>query len=153
MILTAFLLLVIGLLSIFIEFFLPGAVFGAIGALLVFSAIVVFLQNSDSIIASTVFVVSSFVAVALLIKFALWRIRHSSGSLYLKGDQKGYFASSWDHSLIGRTGIVLSDLKPGGHILIDGIKCSALSKSGYITKGEEVIVIDGEGDSLIVKKN
>lgn len=150
MITTAIILLFVGLLSVMIEFFLPGAIFGSIGAILIISALVVFLQNSDSIIGSFVFVAATIGGLILTIKFALWRIRHSSGSLYLRGDQKGYVASHWDHSLVGRSGVVLSDLKPGGHVTIDGIKLSALSKSGYITKGEEVEVVGGEGDSLIV---
>lgn len=150
--LAAILLLVIGLLAVLIEFFLPGAIFGAIGVLFIITALVVFFQSSDSVLASMLFLIATLAGIIATIKFALWRIRASSGSLYLKGDQKGYVASEWDHTLIGKRGVVLSDLKPGGHILIEGVKHPALSKSGYITKGEEIIVIDGEGDSLIVQK-
>lgn len=150
--LTAILLLMIGLLSILVEFFLPGAIFGAIGALLIITAIVVFFQSSDSLLASILFLTLTVAGLIITIKFALWRIRKSPGSLYLKGDQKGFVASEWDRALIGKQGVVLSDLKPGGHILIEGVKRSALSKSGYITKGEAIVVIDGEGDSLIVQK-
>jgi membrane-bound ClpP family serine protease len=150
--LTAILLLIIGLLAVLIEFFLPGAIFGAIGALFIISAVVVFIQSSDSAVESVLFLIGTIIALIATIKFALWRIKASTGSLYLKSDQKGYVASEWDRSLVGKRGVVLSDLKPGGHILIEGVKHAAVSKSGYITKGEEVIVLDGEGDSLIVQK-
>ncbi|WP_052236405.1 NfeD family protein [Candidatus Protochlamydia amoebophila] len=72
-------------------------------------------------------------------------------SIYLKKDQKGFQASEYDRNAIGKLGMVLTDLKPGGYILIEGKQHQAISLTGYISKGEEVIVVSGQEESLIVK--
>lgn len=151
---TAFILLIVGLIAILIEFFLPGAVFGTIGGIFLLFSIILFASASESIALTLLYTLLTGGAVALLIKFALWRIRQGppERSIYSNADQEGYVASSWDKSLVGKKGRVTTDLKPGGHIAIGGKQYSALSQSGYIASGEEVIVAGGEGETLIVKK-
>ncbi len=151
---TAFILLAIGFLLIFIEFFLPGGIIGIAGALLVLASMVIFATQSTSILAIAFYVIGSCVALIFLIKLALWRIRNAPPgySVYLGEDQEGYYASEFDTEAIGKEGTVQTDLRPGGYILIDGKKHQALCKSGYAKKGETVIVIGGEEESLIVKQ-
>lgn len=148
-----YILLGIGLILIFLEFYLPGAILGTLGAIFVIGSYVVMAKNG-SLPEFLFFLGGSFIAIYALIRFALWRIpRASPGtSIYLKGDQEGYIASTFDQSAIGKTGVVLTDLKPGGYILVDGTQHQAQSVVGYITKGEKVKVIAGEGDSLLVQK-
>lgn len=151
---TAFILLGVGLLAILMEFFLPGGVLGTVGALFVLGSIIVFAINSNSIILTILYFVGTITAFGVLVKFALWRIKHGKpgSTIYSDADQEGYVASTWDQSLVGKDGIVSSDLKPGGHITIDGKQYSANSQSGYISTGEGVTVIGGEGETLIVKQ-
>lgn len=147
-----FVLLVIGLVLILLEFYLPGAVLGTAGGLLVLASIFVAAMQFESawmVILYFFFVIGAVIAV---IKYALWKIPRSK-SIYSSADQEGFQASSFDASAIGKTGVVLSDLKPGGYILVNGKQQQAISESGYISQGEEVIVLRGEGESLIVVKN
>ena len=148
-----FFLLIIGLILIFLEFYLPGAILGIIGGILVLASLIFFAIQSSSPIYLALYVILTGVSLVLLVKFALWRIprNKSSFSIYSNKDQEGYTASQFDHSAIGKKGVVLSDLKPGGYILVEGIQHQALSQSGYIVKGSEVLVIDGQEESLIVK--
>lgn len=150
---TPFILLALGLLLIFFEFYLPGAILGILGSLLLIASVILFASQTSSILAMILFFIGVIISVTLLIRFALWRIvtAKPSKSIYLHKDQEGYQASSYDESAIGKKGIVLSDLKPGGHILIDGKQQQALSVEGYISKGTEVIVISGQEESLLVK--
>jgi membrane-bound serine protease (ClpP class) len=151
---TPYLLLAIGLLLIFLEFYMPGAVFGAIGALFIVASYITLIQQGAGSIEFLLFLCGSLVLLALLIRFALWRIPRAKrgSSIYLAGDQEGYVAAAYDKSAIGKVGRVLTDLKPGGFITLEGKTHAALSLSGYIEKGEEVKVIAGEGESLIVKR-
>lgn len=151
---TALILLGIGLLAILLEFFLPGGILGTVGALFVVGSIIVFAMNSDSLILTFGYIIATVVSFGLLVKFALWRIRHGAPgkSIYSDDDQEGFVASTWDRTLVGKDGVVSSDLKPGGHITIDGRQHSAISQSGYIPLGEGVTVIGGEGETLIVKQ-
>jgi membrane-bound serine protease (ClpP class) len=148
----SFLLLILGLLLILFEFYLPGAVMGILGGLAILFSIISFAQT-HTLLAVFLFILLAVVSVGLLIRFALWRIVHAKpeNSIYLSSDQEGYQASSFDSTAIGKTGIVLSDLKPGGYILIDGKQHQAISITGYIPKDASVIVVSGQEESLIVK--
>ncbi len=147
-----FILLILGLLLILFEFYLPGAILGVIGGSIILVGIILFAQT-HSLLAVLFFILGAVISVGLLIRFALWRIVKAKpeNSIYLSGDQEGYQASSYDSSAIGKTGIVLSDLKPGGYVNIEGKQHQAISITGYIPKGESIIVISGQEESLIVK--
>ena len=145
-------LLILGLLLVLLEFYLPGAIMGIAGGILIITSIVLYWLQSPSALAMFLFIAASVVGVIAVVRFALWQIRRSKSTLYLNDDQHGYKASSFDISSIGKKGVALSDLKPGGYILVEGKKQQALSVSGYITKGSEVEVITGSEESLIVKQ-
>lgn len=150
---TPYLLLLVGLFLIFIEFYLPGAILGTLGGVLMVASYIALIQRGASATEFLLFLVGSLVALYGLIRFAIWKIpRAKKGrGIYLAGDQEGYVASSFDQNAIGREGTVLTDLKPGGFILIEGKPHPAISLSGYIEKGEKIKVLSGEGESLIVK--
>jgi membrane-bound ClpP family serine protease len=150
---TPWILLLLGFLLIFLEFYIPGAIMGVAGGVMVFLSIILFAMQSGSPWAIAAFVIGVGLALGALIRFALWRIRTArpDRSIYSDAHQEGFQASSYDASTIGKTGIVVTDLKPGGHVLIEGKRLQALSQSGYITKGSEVVVIGGQEESLIVK--
>lgn len=148
-----FILLFLGLLLILFEFYLPGAIMGILGGIAILFGIILFAE-AHSPIALFFFIVGAILAVVILIRFALWRIVHArpEHSIYLHKDQEGYQASEFDAAAIGKTGIVLSDLKPGGYIIIDGKQHQAISITGYIPKGETVLVLSGQEESLMVKR-
>lgn len=149
----ALMLLGIGLLLLLTEFFLPGGILGTLSAVFIFGSIVVFASNSENILWTTIYIIAVGGVLALLVKYMLWRLRQGKlgRTIYSDDDQAGYVASTWDRSLVGKEGVVFSDLKPGGYVKIQGKQYQALSKSGYIVKDREVVVIGGEADSLIVK--
>lgn len=150
---NAYLLWMMGLVFIFLEFYLPGAILGVIGGILVFASLLTFASESSSVGGTLAFFLAVITSIILLIRFALWRIRTAKPeySIYSNAHQEGHVASHFDKHAIGKTGVVLSDLKPGGFILIEGKQHQAISQSGYITKGEEVIVIGGQEESLLVQ--
>ncbi len=150
---SAYLLLIFGMLLIFIEFFLPGAVIGTIGALLVLASIYVFATETHSAWALAAYILAVSIALIYLVKFAIWRMQKTGPqhTIYTDASQAGYVASTYDASAIGKKGIVLSDLKPGGYILVDGRKEQAISVSGYIAQNLEVEVIGGQEESLLVR--
>jgi membrane-bound ClpP family serine protease len=149
----AIILLVIGLFFIFIEFYLPGGIMAILGIITLLASIVVFAQQADSIAAVALFIWLLSIFVVLVIKYTLQLIQKSRGnySIYLHKDQEGYKASKFDASAIGKVGIVCSDLKPAGYIMIEGKKYQAISITGYIPQGQEVVVLRGEEESLVVK--
>lgn len=149
---TPYIVLFFGYLLIFLEFFLPGGVVGMAGGVLVVVSIVVFAVQAESLLAVILYILGAGFFTGLLFKFALWRIRRDKTSgIYLNSDQEGYFASSYEKELIGKEGEALSDLKPSGHILVEGKRVQAVSKVGYLQKGTKIQVVSGEGAHYIVK--
>lgn len=150
---TPYVLLAIGLILIFIEFYVPGAIMGIAGGVFVFASFIAFAMQSDSWLAIVAYGIGVTVLLVVLVRFALWRIQSAKPDLSIlsKGSQVGYQASGFDKSVIGKIGVVVTDLKPGGHILIEGKRLQAISESGYIVRGSEVEVVAGQEDSLIVK--
>lgn len=149
-----FLLVLLGLILILLEFYLPGAILGILGVISILGAFALFISEASSWIEIALFIVGTLVAVGLLIRFALWYIVHGSpqDSIYLKSDQEGYQASTYDKSAVGKHAVVVADLKPGGFIVVDGVRSPAISVSGYIVKGQKVEIIGGQEQSLMVRK-
>jgi len=149
---TPFIILAIGLLLVFLEFYLPGGIMGTLGALVVLGSIIVFAIEYDSPVLILLYSIGTVVLLVLLFRYALWRIKTAEPgrSVYSAGDQEGYVASDFDESAIGKIGVVDTDLRPGGHIIVGGKRHLAISQSGYITKGSEVKVVGGQGESLTV---
>lgn len=143
----------LGLLLVYLEFYLPGALMGIAGGILLGASFVVFALQEESFLLVVLYLLGIGVSLGFLIRFALWRIRTQKPekSIYSDAHQEGFIASHFDKSAIGKQGIVLSDLKPGGYILIEGKQHQALSQTGYITQGSEVIVLGGQEESLLVK--
>ena len=147
-------LLTIGLLLIFIEFYLPGAVLGIAGGGFVLASIILFIMQDHSIVEVILYIAAVVVCLTLLIRFALWKIKKAkpNRSIYSDDSQVGFQAVSFDKTMIGKEGVVLTDLKPGGFITINDKQYSAISEEGYLSKGTKVKVIRGEESNLIVRR-
>jgi membrane-bound ClpP family serine protease len=148
----AILLEIIGLLLIYLEFFLPGGVMAIGGGLFLLLGLVLFIWQQPGLLLLIGFL---FLLLALLIatcKLALWQIKRKKESLYLGADQAGFRASHYEESLIGKNALALTELKPSGHILIDGENYQAIAERGYISKSSEVTIVGGKGAYLIVRK-
>ncbi len=145
-------LLALGLLLIFIEFFLPGGALAIAGGVFIVMSIILFAVTAKSGIAVLFYIIGTVLAVALLVKFTLWRMRrgHLGKSIFLNTHQEGYTASTFEKEFIGKDGVALTDLKPAGHILIEGKRFQAIAKTGYLQKGSQVTVVGGEGAHFIV---
>ncbi len=149
-----FLLLILGLFLILLEFYLPGAIMATLGALSLLAAIVLFASQTHSLIALGLFILAAAISVILLIRFAMWQIKRAKpeSSIYSDKSQEGYYAAHYDPTAIGKTGVVSTDLKPGGYVVIEGKTYPAISVSGYLAKGEQAVVIGGQEQNLLVRK-
>ena len=145
----------IGLILIYIEFFLPGTIMGIIGGLFLLASVFLFILTKPKLLILLSFIAALIFLVFLVIKLALFHVKKTSkkNTFFLKDDQEGYVASLHQERLIGQKAIAASDLKPSGHIRVQNELFQAVAKNGYIKKGEEVLIIAGEGARLIVKKN
>lgn len=150
---TPYLLLFLGYLMVYLEFFLPGGVMGILGAISIVSSIVLFALESSSGVAVFLYLVGSIFGLIVLVKLTLRQIqtKGKGRGIYSDEDQAGYQAASWDPSLVGKSGVAYTDLRPGGYIIVEGQQLPAISQSGYLLKGTDVVVLGGEGDTLMIK--
>jgi len=72
----------------------------------------------------------------------------------LHADEEGYLSvSSEPASLVGKTGVAASVLRPSGRVEVNGEYYDAVSINGFIEKGESVFVHKYENAQLYVSKN
>ena len=149
---TPYILLATGLILIFLEFFLPGGVLGIAGGVLVLLSVVVFAMQVTSGLYVFLYAAGCVLFVGLLILYTIQRIKKGKvKGIFLNTEQKGYYASAFDKSLVGKRGKALTDLRPAGHILVEGKRYQAVSITGYLEKGTPIEVVGGEGAHLRVK--
>ncbi len=150
----AYFVLFLGLLLVFLEFYLPGAVMGTAGAVLIIASIVTYATSGASAVEILVFVLVAIFGLAAVVKGALWSIKRTgkNKSIFLNSDQEGFRASRYEEELIGRSGKCHTLLHPGGYVIVDKKKYAAISASGFLDKGDKVEVIGVEGETLKVRK-
>lgn len=149
-----FISIAVGLLLIFIEFFVPGGIFAVFGLLAIFGGIALFIYEGASLAVVVSALLGSLIGSILTCYLALWVVRRTgkSGSIFLTTDQEGFRTSSYDPALKERVGIAHTDLKPGGFVMIDGVKYAAYAPGGFVERGTKVIVVDVEGETIKVRK-
>jgi membrane-bound serine protease (ClpP class) len=95
------------------------------------------------------------------ILLVIWAARHiaTSRAAYpfvdhaVQDKAEGYTAfNATLHELVGQVGEALSDLRPSGHITVDGKQYDAESDDGYIHRGQQVIIDRIRNMNIIVKK-
>jgi membrane-bound ClpP family serine protease len=143
----------LGLLLVMLEFFIPGAILGILGclALLGSIALVGFAAPMGWLL---LYVVLLGILVWGACKAALYGVKRTRkrGSYFLGADQAGIQASAYDPTLAEKRGIVATDLKPSGHVLIEKERYQAVSSEGYLSQGTPIKVLKVEGARLVVQK-
>ncbi len=144
---------VLGLLCLYFEFFLPGGVLALLGGVILIASCIFFFFQSDSSLATFLYFVGLILASTLVCLFAIRSIRRSGkeNSFFLQKDQAGFTAGSLEEDLVGKEGVVSTELKPAGHVRIDGKVYQAVSQGEFLLKGSFVEVCSVKGSHLVVK--
>jgi membrane-bound ClpP family serine protease len=148
-----FILLVSGLILIGAEIFLPGAVLGFLGGLVLVGAAVTGFQAFPG------YGVHIAAGILVLVGLAVWLwIRFFPNSrmgqkLTVSQDLAAAKAAPPElKALVGKEGEARSDLRPGGIVIIDGRRVDVVSEGGMIAKGTTVRVMAVEASRVIVRK-
>ncbi|MEC8306275.1 MAG: NfeD family protein [Chlamydiota bacterium] len=143
--------LLAGLLMVYIEWFLPGGIFGCLGGVSLLASVGVSFSQGWSSSWLMGYLCTMGILLWGTIRCALWRIRSHEGTLYAGDDQEGFTATSYASSLLGKEGVALTPLRPSGHALIEGQRIQVVvSQGGFLPEGSALRVIGGEGGRLIV---
>ena len=147
------LFVVLGLMLLAIEVFVPGGVIGIFGVISLLAAAAtafVAFGPQGGFLVSVVLIVGSGILLALWLKFFPGtRLGHK---LTLQTDGRSYkSAVDLSEKYMGREGVAQSSLRPAGIAVIDNQRIDVVAESGYIESGCRVRVIQVEGNRIVVR--
>ena len=148
--------LIIGILLIGVEFYLPGFGFPGIAGI-IFTAAGVFLTGrsfQERVIVGVVAIV--IIAVMLVISIVIFSSKKVKSPIKLDADLQGknLFIDEKDMEyLIGKKGIAITDLKPAGKGEFEGIKFDILSANYYIKKDSAIVITEVKNNRIIVEED
>lgn len=148
------LLLVFGLAFVIFEMFHPG--FGApgiTGAILLVASIVLI---SKSFVQSLILIIFILIFLSVILAAVIRSAKKGRLSQILVLDdsldkQSGYSATEDLTSMLGKSGVALTILRPAGTAIIDGTKFDVVTEGEFINSSQEVKIIKIEGRRVVVK--
>ena len=147
--------LIIGILLIGVEFYMPGFGFPGIAGT-IFTAAGIFLTGKsmqERVIIGVIAIV--IIAVMLVISIVIFGSKKVKSPIKLDEDLQGknLFIEEKDMEyLIGKKGVALTDLRPAGKGEFDGVKLDILSANYYIKKDSALVITEVKNNSIIVEE-
>ncbi|MBT8451562.1 MAG: ATP-dependent Clp protease proteolytic subunit [Deltaproteobacteria bacterium] len=157
------LLFLVGVALVVVEiFFVPGlGVPGVLGLVFVIAALVLALIGipldvsfETGVLADAMTRVLLSLLGAFVLALVVMRLfsRTAMGrSLVLADAETGFVSAPSASDLVGQTGEALTDLRPAGKVIIEGVRHEATSERAFVARGTKVRVIGKEGPELIVR--
>lgn len=144
-----------GVLFIVIEVLTPGVgLFAGLGLVAILYSFALALGGD----AMAVYLLLASMAVAAL-AFVFLLKRLPSSRLWAKvvlrdasTAQKGYVSASDSSYLLGRAGVVVTELRPAGTAMIDDSRVDVVSEGRFVEKGARVRVVAVQGGRVVVRE-
>lgn len=143
-----------GMLLLGIEALVPGfGIFGVSGILCMLASLFFVLGGDAPAVKWLAFSVGLALALFLLIlrylpSSSLW------GRFVLKdveGRKEGFRSGANHQELLGKTGVVVTKLRPAGVIVLDESKYDVVSEGEFVEVGTAVLVVKVEGARIVVR--
>ncbi|HIS28154.1 MAG TPA: nodulation protein NfeD [Candidatus Avamphibacillus intestinigallinarum] len=151
----AILLLILGIILIVIEFFIPGGIVGAFGV----ASIVGSLFMSGYSLANMALSVSIAIVVAAIVGFIMYKYVGLNKGLFkhiVLSDrtmtEQGYISSDDKSSLLGQVGKTLTALRPAGTAIFDQDRVDVVSEGRFVEKDCLIKVVQVEGVRVVVRE-
>lgn len=146
-----------GLLLMVAELFVPGAILGLFGALLMGAGVYLsfsFYGPVMGIIVLTLSVVCVVILSALGFKYMH---RTFMGRWLILSDEvskdRGYHSDLYkDHDLLGKEGVAESELRPAGIATIEGERVDVVTDGEFVRPHTRVRVIKVDGNRVVVER-
>jgi membrane-bound serine protease (ClpP class) len=149
------LFLIIGLLLLIVEIFIPGGVLGVFGAIALTAAVITgffAFGAHGGFLATAGMVVLGGVVIYAWVKFFP---RTLVGRKITLGSDMAEAKSTppdWP-ALVGKSGVARSDLRPAGVADIESQRVDVVAESGFIKGGASIRVVAVEGVRIIVRES
>jgi len=149
------LLFVLGLVLLVSELFIPSfGILGTLGAVSLISGVVT--ASYDALTALYSLLIA-FVAAAIIVYVMAKKFGHRGiWNKFILRDklstEQGYVSAPSRDSLIGRTGVTLSPLRPAGSVDVDGERLDVVTDGRFIASGVPIVIVAVEGARIVVKE-
>ncbi len=148
-------LLIIGFVLVGVEMAVPGfGLPGISGIISLVAGVIMTAKTVEKGIVMTI-VIIIILAIMLAVIMTILRSKAMKAPIVLNEDVKGEqgFLNSTDlEYLIGKEGMAISDLRPGGKGCFDEIDFDVISEGKYIEKGKRIKISKIKDNQLLVKE-
>ncbi|GAB4332774.1 MAG: NfeD family protein [Candidatus Abyssubacteria bacterium] len=149
------LLFIAAIVLVYIELFVPGGIFGAMGLLAFVASIVLAFVRYDEM--GFVIAFGEIAAAVVLLLIGLKRFPRSyAGRRIILGrslDKKlGYSGTDSFDDLLGQEGVSVTALRPSGVALVNKRRVDVVSDGAFIEKGKKLKVVQVEGNRIVVRE-
>lgn len=147
-------LMVLGLGLIMLEIFIPGGIVGIFGGISMLAAVGFAYQDYGMEGGIITFGIGLVGLVACLwFEFKVLPKTPAGRKLFLQNQVEGKSQPDVGvDEMIGKEGKAATALSPSGHIIVDGKKLEAISRSGFLDKGELVKIDSFDQFKVTVSK-
>ncbi|MBT6967601.1 MAG: hypothetical protein HOA02_02290 [Planctomycetes bacterium] len=139
-----------GLILLFLEVFIPSGGVLAIAAVLCIGYSIWELWIQDYQLLAVICV--AFTVLYTVILFKLWVKKFGLKTSLDGADSLGDDVRA-SRALVGQRGLVMSDLRPAGIALVGGRRLDVVANTGYIEKGDSVVIVQSDGNRIVVRKS
>jgi membrane-bound ClpP family serine protease len=148
-------LFAVGIMLIFLEFFLPGAISGTLGLAALIASL--FLAGENPLNMG----ISIFIAISISIAVLFFMIKVLRKKLVLFNrmilfdtakKEDGYVSNINRTDLLGKEGIALTVLRPSGTAVFNKERIDVVSEGDFIDQNAKITVIKVEGVRIVVRK-
>lgn len=146
-------LFVLGFVLVGIEMFMPGLQGPGIGgAISLLAGILVTAKSIKEVVLITLIVIAILILMFVVIVRVLSKGRENSKVVLTDelNTELGYLSSKRYVDLVGKTGVVISDLRPAGRAKIGDKEYDVVSDGNYIVKDTKIVVHQVEGVRIVV---
>ena len=144
-----------GVLMIIVEILLPTVgLLAGLGVAAMLYSIVLALGGDIGALAALGIALVISVALFLLIVSRLPSSRLWNKIVLQKSSrtEEGYVSAAEQSDLVGKSGEVLTELRPSGTARIDGRPVDVISEGAFISKGKSVVVLSVNGSRVVVRE-
>lgn len=148
-------LFAVGIMLIFLEFFLPGAISGTLGLAALIASL--FLAGENPLNMG----ISIFIAISVSIAVLFFMIKVLRKKLVLFNrmilfdtakKEDGYVSNVNRTDLLGKEGIALTVLRPSGTAIFNNERIDVVSEGDFINQNAKITVVKVEGVRIVVRK-
>jgi len=144
----------IGVVVLIAEIIIPsGGILAIITVSLIgYSLYLVF--TTISTFAGMVFVIADIIMFPIVLFAGIKLLAKSPATLKTSLSKANGFSSQSEELIefLGHTGMAVTDLRPAGTAVINNRRVNVVSRGEYLDKGTEIVVLEVEGNRVVVKQ-